>query len=233
MTPSEPPTPSSNRNAVFLAGLIGMAASIGVGIAEFSLHFTPTLDYGGAPYVFFVQTPSWRLTLGHFLAIYALPMYFVGYWHLSERLKPAAFPWRAMVMGLGIFSFTLGGVWIGSRVYPAILIQAETSATSEETKQTLAKLLDTAAFYNENVLTGTRLGILVVSVLFVWLVSTGRTSYPRWMALLNPILLVLLCFLLYFLLPSIGGYVMPIAMNAAHFVLFTTSTLLMLREAGT
>ena len=94
-------------------------------------------------------------------------------------------------------------------------------------REQIVVLLERASFYNETILIGLRLGVLALSVIFVWLVASGRSGYPRWFAALNPILVVLGCFLIYFLVPAIGGYLMPIAMNVAHFVLFGTSLLLM------
>lgn len=223
-------TNPASRSAVFSAGLFGLMGSVLVGAAEFSLHFTPTMDYGGPQYEFFLQTSAQRLTFGHFLAIFAAPLYFAGYWHLFQRLKPAPEKARLLLLGLGIYSFAVGAVWIGSRVYPAILIQAREAATNEAAKKQIAGLLECASYYNETILIGLRIGVLALSAVFVWIVSTGRSSYPRWFAVCNPILLVLVSFLIYFIAPSIGGYLMPIAMNVAHFVLFAVSLCLMQKE---
>lgn len=222
----------ASRQAVLAAGLVGIVASVLVGMAEFSLHFTPTLDYGGPQYLFFVGTSAERLTFGHFLAIFAAPLYYVGYWHLFQRLKPASEKARLLLMCLGIYSFAVGAVWIGSRVYPAILVQAREAAVNEAAREQIAAMLERASFYNESILFALRVGVLALSALFVWLIATSKTSYPRWFALLNPILLVATCFLIYFLVPAIGGYLMPIAMNVSHFILFGVSTLLMLRQAS-
>jgi hypothetical protein len=43
------------------------------------------------------------------------------------------------------------------------------------------------------------------------------------MAWLNPILLIVLSFLVYALVPAIGKYLMPIALNVAFFILFSAS----------
>ena len=185
------------------------------------------MDYAGPEYEFFLGTSRARLTFGHFTAIFCAPLYYVGYWHLFKRLAPGPMWARCTVLALGIYSFALGSVWIGSRVYPAILIQAREAAVNPEAGQQIAGLLQTASFYNETILVGLRVGVLALSGLFVWLVATGRTSYPRWFAIANPILVVLACFVLWAVAPSIGGYLMPIAMNVAHFVLFSGSLLLM------
>ncbi len=226
MSLTETANPASER-AVFNAGLLGLLASILVGSAEFSLHFTASLDYGGPEYEFFLGTSSARLTYGHFVAIFSAPLYFVGYWHLFQRLRPVSERARLALMSIGIYSFAVGAVWIGSRVYPAILIQAREAAANAAAREQIVVLLERASFYNETILIGLRLGVLALSVIFVWLVASGRSGYPRWFAALNPILVVLGCFLIYFFVPAIGGYLMPIAMNVAHFVLFGTSLLLM------
>jgi hypothetical protein len=219
----------ASDDMIYAAGLVGLLASVLVGSAEFSLHFTSTLDYGGPAYEFFVDTSTARLTYGHFVAIVAAPLSFVVYWHLFQRLKPAPERPRVLFMVLGIYSFAIGSVWIGSRVYPAILVQALAGATNDETRMLISGLLDRASFYNETILIGLRQGVFALSGVFVWLVASGQTSYPRWFAVLNPILVVIVCFLIYFAIPWIGGYLMPIAMNVAHFVLFVASLWLMRR----
>lgn len=223
-------TNPASRQTVFVAGLGGVLAAVLVGSAEFSLHFTPSMNYGGPAYEFFLGTSSARLTYGHFMAIFAAPLYFAGYWHLFQRMKPAPAKARLSLLVLGIYSFAVGAVWIGSRVYPAILVQARAAAANEAAKQQLSALLETAGFYNETILIGLRIGVLSLSAIFVWIVATGQTSYPKWFAACNPILLVIACFLIYFVVPSIGGYLMPIAMNVAHFVLFGVSLCLMRLE---
>jgi hypothetical protein len=223
----------ASQLAVYGAGLVGILASVLVGTAEFSLHFTPSLNYGGPQYEFFLGTSRERLMFGHFLAIFAGPLYFVGYWHLFQRLKPASEKARLTFLGLGIYSFAVGTVWIGSRVYLAILVQAREAAVNEAAKEQITVLLEQASFYNETILTALRIGVLALSAILVWLIATGRTSYPRWFAVLNPIFLVLVSFLIYFLAPQVGGYLMPIAMNVAHFVIFSVSTCLMACEGTT
>jgi hypothetical protein len=174
MTSLTTSNPASEK-AVFAAGLIGLLGAILVGSAEFSLHFTATLDYEGPDYEFFLGTSAARLNYGHFVAIFAAPLYFVGYWHLFQRLKPAPEKARVLLMALGIYSFAVGSVWIGSRVYPAILIQALDAATNETARAQISELLARASFYNETILVALRLGVLGLSGLFIWLVATGRS----------------------------------------------------------
>ena len=75
----------------------------------------------------------------------------------------------------------------------------------------------------ETLLNVTRIAILLVSIIYIWLSATGRSDYPRWMAIFNPILLLLLSFAIWMLAPSLGKYMMPIALNIAFFVFFSLS----------
>lgn len=222
------------RRAVLLAGLLGLLGALLGGLGECALHYSQSGYAGAETYRFFVQVAPWRLTLGHFLSVFSIPLYFAGYWHLYERLRPAPQWARLCILLLGLYAFTLGDVWLGSRVYLAQLAQALAAAEStgaQESARTLSGLLSQASYYNENILIGVRLGVLGISLLYAVLVLRGQTGYPRWMAALNPILLVALAFLLYLAAPSVGGILMPVAMNFAHLLFFTASVIVSDRGA--
>ena len=84
----------------------------------------------------------------------------------------------------------------------------------------LAALYD---FRYETLLQIIRITTLLLSVVFIWLTLSGRSHYPRWMALLNPIVLLVANFVIYYFAPSIGKYLMPIALNVAFFIFFSAS----------
>lgn len=223
-----------SQRAVAVAGIIGTLGALLAGLGECALHYSASGYANSDTYQFFVSVAPWRLNVGHFLSIFAVPLYFVGYWHLYERLKPAPHGARLAVLLLGLYAFTLGDAWLGSRVYLAQLAKARAAADAAgamETVRLLSGLLTNASFYNENILIGVRAGVLLISIVFVTLVLRGQTSYPRWMAALNPILLVLAAFLLYVAIPPVGGIIMPVAMNFAHVLFLGTSTVLTLRGA--
>lgn len=75
-----------------------------------------------------------------------------------------------------------------------------------------------------------RVLVLAISVCFVWAILRGGTLYPKWMALFNPITLLLLVFFLFFCVPAVGKYLAPTAMNVAHLMLFSAS-LIALKKA--
>jgi hypothetical protein len=114
------------------------------------------------------------------------------------------------------YGCALGGVWMGSRASISALVNAPQ----------FAELGNLVALYDlryETLLNVTRLAILWVSIIYIWLVSSGRSCYPRWMALFNPILLLLFSFAIWLIMPAIGKYMMPIALNIAFFIFFSLS----------
>ena len=55
------------------------------------------------------------------------------------------------------------------------------------------------------------------------MVLTGKSRYPKWMAATSPIVLLLMNFVIYAIAPSIGKYIMPIALNVGFSIFFLLS----------
>lgn len=201
------------------AGVVGLLAAILVGIGEFLLHFDLLGRFAeGGGYSFMHGISSERSTIGHFFGVLGAPLYIIGFWHVMKMLEPAnRFVSRIafVVMSYGII---IGAVWIGSRANISMLVND-------------GSIADVHAFISlyelryENLLQVTRIAALVFSILYIYLILTGRSYYPRWMAIFNPVLLILASFGVWLLAPVIGVYMMPIALNIAFAVLFLLSIL--------
>ncbi len=212
----------TERHEVIATGILGMLAALLVGTGEFLLHFDPLARYGQG-FEFFKGVSESQATLGHFIGVLGAPLYVVGAWHLYLMLRPASRFWAKVLAFAMAYGCIVGAVWIGSRATAAMIVNTTTGAEFE----TAIALYD---LRYETLLTVLRIVILAVSGILVWLSLTGRSAYPRWMALLNPILLILASFLIFWLAPEIGKYLMPIALNVAYFIIFTTSTLIAMRS---
>ena len=143
----------------------------------------------------------------------------VGAWHIYLMLRSANRFWAALAFVIMAYGCVVGGVWIGSRATAAFLVN-----TIPE--DALASAIGLYDLRYESLLIVVRSAILVLSGIFVWLILTGRSNYPRWMAALNPIILILASFLVFWLAPGIGKYLMPIALNVAFLILFSVSTMI-------
>ena len=210
---------ADNRQLLVITGVIGVIAAILVGLGEFLLHFDALGRYSAeAGYDFMLDIPESRSTLGHFIGVLGAPLYVIGIWHIYQMLKPANKTWASIAGILGAYGFMIGAVWIGSRSSISSLMHlGDTSAQIQQ-------LIEFYELRYESLLTVIRVTTLLLSLIFIALVLTGKSLYPRWVAALNPILLIIVSFLIFAASPDIGKYLMPIALNVAFFVVFVIST---------
>lgn len=206
---------SSQSKFVTFAGVAGCVGAILVGIGEFSLQFTPNGGIEDATdYLFFNDVSASRLSFGHFLSVLAAPLYLLGYWHLSKKLEPAGPKQAKAFFLIGAYAFVVGTAWIGQRFFIASTVHE--IAAGHDLKLLLALFSE----HNEPFVNVLRVAMVIVSILWIKLILSGKSAFPKWMAIFSPIVLLLTVLTLYLLKTKIGLYVMPVAMNAAHFVVF-------------
>jgi hypothetical protein len=201
-------------NNLKLTGLIGLVGAILCGTGEFLLHFDPLARFSG--YDFMADISDARLTAGHFFAVVGVPLYFVGMWHIAQMLKPSGEKLSSLLFLIGSFGFLYGAMWMSSRASIGSLVHYPELIAN-------TNLVDLYQLRSETLLQVTRVTTLVISGIYVYLVLTGTSRYPKWMAATSPIVLLLLNFVIYVVAPSIGKYVMPIALNVGFSVFFLLS----------
>ncbi len=205
-----------------VTGLAGILAAILVGIGEYLLHYDELARYSETSYDFMLGTGDNHSTVGHFFGVFGATLYPVGCFHIYLMLKPASRRWASIAFLIGSFGFIVGTVWIGSRASVSALVQMPPSDLTDH----LIALYQTRY---ETLLQVTRLTTLVLSGIIVWLAIGGRSHYPRWIAIFNPILLIVANFVLFIAVPAIGKHTMPIALNVAFFIFFLLSVLIATR----
>ena len=213
----------ANKKQIIITGLIGLFAAISVGIGEFLLHFDSLGRFGEAGGYDYMQGISVeRSSAGHFLAVLGAPLYVVGFWHLMKMLEPANKTISSIAFFIMSYGIIVGAMWIGSRASISAIVNINSLAD-------LSSLVSLYELRYESLLQVTRIAVLVFSIIFIGLVITGRSHYPRWMVIFNPILLLLSSFAIWILAPALGIYLMPIALNIAFGLLFLISTILSLK----
>lgn len=86
------------------------------------------------------------------------------------------------------------------------------------------QILGNYTLLSESLVQILRVIILLLSAFFIIAIYKSPTYYNKWMAITNPIVILILVFAVYFIIPSIGKYIAPpIAMNVTHFILFSLS----------
>jgi hypothetical protein len=200
-------------------GILGLMASILVGLGEYFLHYSPNIFEHAENYKFFQFVPSKNLTKGHFLAVIGLPFYFAGYIHIYRMLKSGNETLARIILAIGFIAFAVGGIWIGSRAS----IGNITHLKEVLNPKIYGNLLDHYTQHMEVLVKALRIVIATLSVVFTITILKGGTFYKKWMAIFSPIVILILLVIFGKLIPSIGKHMLPILMNVTHFILFTLS----------
>jgi hypothetical protein len=206
-----------NKRTCFLYGVIGLCAAVLVGIGEALLHYSDVWMQGEA-YAFMRFIPRSHLVWGHFIATLSAPFYLFGYWHVYQMLNPSK---SEGVLKKGIcfvaaYGFIMGACWIASRAMIGSVVQQAPS-------EIVQALIGSYQFFMDSLLKVIQLTTFLFSAVFIYLVLRGKTFYPKWAAVFSPILWVGVCFLIFSVMPDVGRYLMPIAMNVAHVLFFSLS----------
>jgi hypothetical protein len=206
-------------NTTKILGYLGLVATILVGLGEYFLHYsTSILDYADN-YEFFRFVSQKNLTLGHFLAVIGLPFYFAGYIHVYRMLRSGNEILARIVLTVGFIAFAVGGIWIGSRSSIGNIVHLKESINIIDYQN----LLDHYTNHMEILVKVLRIVIATLSVVFIITILKGGTYYKKWMAIFNPILILIVFVFIGKGLPSIGKHTLPILMNVTHFILFSVS----------
>lgn len=217
---------NSGRNWPRIAGWLGLIGALVVGIGEYTIQFSLTGDYFSPGYEYFRGISSDRLFVGHYLSVLAAPLYILGYWHLYCHLRAASVVGATVFLLLGGYSFAVGAVWLGQRVFLALTVQAIDGGLP------LNDMLETFASLNEPLINVLRLAVLINSVLWVWMIASGRSDYPKWLAVFSPIVMLVSVFAIYMVSADVGRFLLPGAMNVAHVILFGLSLFALSRQRG-
>jgi len=210
-------------NKIIITGLLGLVASMLVGVGEYLLHYDPLARFSEGGFGFMQGIADSRTTFGHFFGVFGATLYPIGCYHIYLMLRPANQPLAFAGFFISAFGFIVGAVWIGSRASISALMQLTETAE-------IAHLVALYEVRYETLLWVVRTTTLLLSVIFIWLTLTGRSNYPRWMAIFSPIVLIIASFITYVIAPELGKHLMPIALNVAFFIFFILS-LLQVRHA--
>ena len=208
-----------NKKYIILSGYVGLLAAILVGTGEFLLHYDPLSRFSESSYDFMQAASDSRQTQGHFIGVLSAPLYVIGCWHIYSMLKPGGNKLALTAFFIGAYGFMIGADWISSRASIGAITHLQ------QTGLQLDSLVQFYQFRYESLLTVIRITTLVLSLIYIFMVLKGKTHYERWMAFFNPIVLLLLNFIVYFIAPGIGKFMMPIALNIGFGLFFILSIL--------
>jgi hypothetical protein len=138
-----------------------------------------------------VGLPSWRIIWGGLVAVFATPLYLAGLWHMAYGLLPAGDWWvwpPALLMAIG---FIIAPFVHGSFMYWAEYVKA-LNAVSQESQTIILEMLR-----RHRTILIASYGVVIIAIVaasfwFSAAVAIGDTSFPRWLALFNPVTLLII-----------------------------------------
>ncbi len=198
--------------------IAGILASILVWTWEFLLHYSPNVLELGAPFEFLSAVPSQNFAIGHIFVLIGIPLYFIGYYHFYLMLRPASEKIARLFYFLAIVAFLYWGIWIATRWYIGTIVQLEWNIAP----WVYEVLTERYLYYFDNLLQILRILIFPISWIWIYLILSWKTQYSKFMALLSPVVVLLSVFMT-LAIPVIWKFLVPIALNIAHFILFSFS----------
>ena len=141
-----------------------------------------------------------------------MPLYFAGYFGLLKWFRKSDEIFAKLLFSLGFLSFLFGGIWLSSRYFAALVLQTSRGSSSHDI------FLTTYQNHYQVLVWLLRILILLVSICYVKIILTNNLGLPKWLVFINPVLILLLVFGTLFINPIAGSYIVPMAMNVAHFV---------------
>ena len=201
------------------AGITAIVAAIIASAGDFFLIYVANAPkYGFGPTG--EQANQWLLT-GHYCGVLAIPLYSLGYWHVSKGLAAAGKGISRSVFALGVYAAAVGSAIHGLTAF-GLHASPLAEAQSPNPLETLTPPGLVPYLLPLWALVG--LAMLAGSALYAFSVFTRDTDYPKWGALLNPVFLVLAGNALALLSPLLTDYLLVWMPNLAHILFFAFST---------
>ena len=138
----------------------------------------------------FLASSTERLAAGGLAGVFSTPLYLAGIWHIFEASKPGGTRWSLPPFLLLVTAFSIAPFVHGSFFYVAEILKTvgQVDLSAQPVLVTLATRATVGLFI--------AYGVFAVLALvgFAWLtvaIARGKTLYPRWVAVANPLVCML------------------------------------------
>ncbi len=215
---------SPRVTALRAAGLLACGAALACVVGDLALQYTANRgDLFASDYRYLAGIPEWRLLLGHYVGVLALPLQLAGIWLMYQALLPAGRR-LALAVGLGGAYAVAAGPGLHSTFgILALVVQARAHAATA-VQVVLASILQRADPFVSP------LGAVILTVMlltylgYTLVVGFRRTRLPRWMALCNPLTFLAVGGLLSLAIPAVALVVVPAGLNLTHLCFYALLT---------
>ncbi|HEX2944506.1 MAG TPA: DUF6796 family protein [Clostridia bacterium] len=222
---------ADKAGTVRLLGLIGIIGVILTIASDLVLLGRPDTGYS----FFELGTSSmagiekWRITTGTFAGVFMLPFQMAGLISLYHGLRPSGKVLPTAMLLISAHALMMGVAFHGS--YAFIASGWKLFDAAGPGNKAVSGLISDFDFYWKLIIGIMVSELIISSALFILLVLKGKTLYPKWMAVFNPLCVTALMSLVILVIPSpVGGFVGPTVLNLSTLIFFVLSTALIYKK---
>ncbi len=230
------------RKALLISGMVGILGVAVTIISDLILLGRPDSGYSFflLPTECMTGIPGWRITLGTFLGVFALPFQIAGLVPLYIGLKPSGKAAAAitgligshgLIMGVA-FHTTYAFLADGWKLYHLVWPEAGGSSAGPAIDGPLADgpavLMESFQIYWKLLIVIMVTELILMSTIYVFSVLKGNSLFPKWMAAVNPAVITTAVVLILLILPApVGGYAAPTMLNLSTltFIIISSSVI--------
>lgn len=215
----------TNRTAIIALGLLAtFGAFVGVLADVFSAWSPNTSEMATAFSVsleniagLYDGKPRWTYVLGNYLGVYFIPLHILGFFLVFQALKSASAVSARIFLVLSLYLTTIGVGLHGTLAFVGDVIQSQDADLVRGIRDYWQPWAYSVAF-----------GYAVVSALILLLILTGRSLYPRWVALVSPLGVAIFTAILIAILPGsatgLKAFLSLTGLNLPLMILFPITT---------
>lgn len=172
-----------------------------------------------------VVLPPRRMIWGALLGVFATPLVLAGFWQVYQGLRGANEALTLLTGLLFAVASVIGAFVHGTFYYMGEYVQA-LNKVEEGSQAVIAEMI--ARHRQILIVTYGPLLVLIIiaSILFSFLVASGRTAFPVWMAAVNPVTLTIAWLLIKrFLSKFVRDWTEGAGFNIAYLAFFACTTI--------
>ena len=172
-----------------------------------------------------VVLPPNRLIWGALIGVFATPLVLIGFWQVYQGLDGADGSWALATFGLFGSASIIGAFVHGTFYYMGEYIHA-LNKVQDESQSVVVDMISRHRKVLLITYAPVLIFILVASILFSVLVASGKTSFPVWMAAINPVTMTIAWMLIKRVLPQfIRDWTEGAGFNIAYLAFFACTTI--------
>lgn len=225
---------SKSAGLILIGGLAGITGVLVTVISDLILLGRPV----NADMFFRLGTESmagmaqWRITFGTFLGVFVLPLQIAGLIPFYVGLKPAGKLMPAVVTVMNAHAVMMGVAFHVSYAYIGSGWKLFYGLGSGNTAA--SGMIKSFDFYWRILVLTMLAEISLASAYYVFAILKRKTLFPKWMALLNPLVVFIVMYpLIYFIPAPVGGYIAPGYLNLSTMAFFILSTSVVYKRLNT